>query len=198
MADGSGAPVVTDRVLTAANASTAVRLLCIPLFVVLLGRPHRADWVAAAALLAALGATDWVDGQLARRLGQVSRLGRVLDPLADRLLLVTAAVSCIALGAVPRWVAAVALAREVVVAGGFLLLATRRGVRMDVAVAGKAATFALMVALPLFIAGHSHARWHRGAEDAAWAAAVPALVLGWVSAAGYVPRARAALRGVPA
>ncbi|HET9690331.1 MAG TPA: CDP-alcohol phosphatidyltransferase family protein [Acidimicrobiales bacterium] len=182
------APV--DRILTAANAFTALRLACIPVVALLLVRDHGSDREAAAWLLAALGATDWVDGQLARRLHQVSSLGKVLDPLADRLLLATAAVTSIAVGAVPVWVAVAALVREAVVAVGFVYVAAAGGRRMDVNLAGKAATFLLMVALPLFIIGHSRASWHGAGEAAAWVPVLPALVLGWVSTIAYVGPAR--------
>jgi cardiolipin synthase len=199
MADGDpAADPRPDRILTAANGFTTVRLLCIPVFVLLLVQPHDADRLSAGYLLAVLGATDWVDGQLARRLHQVSSLGKVLDPLADRLLLVTAAIATIAVGAVPLWVAAVAIAREVFVGTGFLYVAAVGGRRMDVTLLGKAATLCLMVALPLFIAGHSHAGWRRSGEDLAWVAAVPGLVLGWASAIQYVPRGRALLAAVRA
>lgn len=193
---GGGLPACPgpgDRILTVPNAVTAIRLACIPVFVVLLAQPHRRHWEAAAWLLAATGATDWVDGQLARRLGQVSTVGKVLDPLADRLLLGVGTIATIVVGAIPIWVAAVALAREAVVAVGFLVVAAVGGRRMDVSWAGKAGTFSLMVALPLFLIGHSGAGWHSGGEDAAWVFAIPGLALGWFSAIRYVPMARAAL-----
>jgi cardiolipin synthase len=144
-------------------------------------------------LLAALGATDGVDGYLARHLGQVSDLGKVLDPVADRLLLVTAALSVIAVGAIPVWFAVVALAREAVVAGGFTVVVALGGRRLDVSWWGKAATFGLMCALPLFLAGHSNVGWHGVAEGAAWVVSGPALVFGWVAVLRYVPEARRAL-----
>jgi cardiolipin synthase len=182
--------VAEDRVLTIPNALTAVRLVCIPLFVVLVARDHRAGWLAAALLLAGLGATDWVDGFLARRLGQVSTVGKVLDPLADRLLLVTAAITIIAVGAVPVWIAIIALLREATVATGFVIVAAAGGRRMDVTRPGKLATLCLMVALPLFLAGHSTVGWHRGAEDLAWVFVVPGLVAGWYSVVAYIGPAR--------
>jgi cardiolipin synthase len=182
-----------DRIATVPNAFTTVRLICIPVFVVLVAQPHRADWVAGAVLLAALGATDWVDGFLARRLGQVSTLGKILDPLADRLLLVTAGVSIIAVGAIPVVVAVVALLREATVAVGFVIVAASGGRRMDVTRPGKAATLCLMVALPLFLVGHSPAGWHRGAEVVAWVFVIPGLLAGWYSVAAYVPAARRAI-----
>lgn len=185
------------RVLTLPNGLSALRLACVPVFVVLLVQPGRADWLPAAVLLGALGATDWVDGFLARRLGQVSTVGKVLDPAADRLLLVTAAVSTVALGAVPVAVAALALAREALVAAGFLYVAAAGGHRMDVQLVGKAGAFGLMCALPLFLAGHSGVAWHRAAEILGWVFAVPALVLAWASLLTYARAARRVLAGAP-
>ena len=182
-----------DRVLTVPNLITLIRLGCIPLFVVLLLRSGHSGWYPAALLLAGLGVTDGVDGYVARHFRQVSTLGKVLDPAADRLLLGTAAVSIIAVGAVPVWVAVIALLREALVAAGFLYVAAAGGRRMDVQWAGKAGTFGLMCALPLFLAGHARDDWHSVAEVLAWVCVVPALLLGWYAAATYVPRAREAL-----
>ena len=100
---------------TWANLVTLVRLGMVPVFLWLLfGTGHRA---VAAWLLGVLGATDWVDGFLARRLHQVSNLGKVLDPVADRVLVVTGLVAVAAAGAVPWWFAGLTLAREVIVSG---------------------------------------------------------------------------------
>jgi cardiolipin synthase len=183
-----------DRILTAANAFTTIRLLCVPLFVVLLARPHHRGWFPAAVLLAALGATDWVDGQLARRLHQVTRLGRVLDPTADRILLATATIGIVVVGAVPLPVAVIALVRESVVAGGAIGLTMAGAGRIEVQLAGKAGTFGLMCALPLFLAGHSNVSWHHSATVLAWVSAVGGLTLGWVAVVTYIPLARSALR----
>ena len=182
--------------LTVPNALSALRLVCVPVFLALMLVAHRRDWFAAAVLLGALGATDWVDGFLARRLGQVTTLGKVLDPAADRLLLVTATVSTVVLGAVPVLVAAIALAREVVVAGGFLYVAAAGGRRMEVRLVGKAGAFGLMCALPLLLAGHSDIGWHHLAEVLGWVFAVPALVVSWASVPGYALGARKVLAEV--
>jgi cardiolipin synthase len=99
-----------DRILTAPNVITLVRLLCIPLFLWLLFGAHRQT--AAAVLLAVLGATDWVDGFVARRYHQVSTLGKVLDPTADRILVGTAVIAVIVHGAVPLWFGVATLARR--------------------------------------------------------------------------------------
>jgi cardiolipin synthase len=166
---------------------------CIPLFVVLVARPHRAGWYPAALLLGALGGTDGVDGYVARHFNQVSTVGKILDPLADRLLLGVATVTIIAVGAVPVWIAVVALLREVLVAAGFLYVAAAGGRRMDVQWAGKAGTFGLMCALPLFLGGHANDDWHSVAEALAWVCVIPALLLGWYAAITYVPKARQAI-----
>ncbi len=175
------------------NGITLLRLLCIPVFVWMLLRPNRAGWYPAALLLGALGVTDGVDGYVARHFGQVSTVGKVIDPIADRLLIGVAAAATIAVGAVPVWVVAVALAREILVSAGFVAVAAAGAKRMEVQWAGKAGTFGLMAAIPLFLAGHAHDDWHALAETLAWVCAVPGLALGWYAAATYVPRARAAL-----
>jgi cardiolipin synthase (CMP-forming) len=182
-----------DRILTVPNLITMVRLGCVPVFVVLLAEPHRSGWYPAALLLGALGVTDGIDGYVARHFHQVSTLGKVLDPVADRLLLGVAAISIVAIGAVPLWLGVTALSREALVAAGFLYVAAVGGRRMDVQWAGKAGTFGLMCALPLFLIGHAHDDWHRVAEILAWICVIPGLVLGWYAAITYIPKARQAL-----
>ena len=186
-------PKGEDRILTIPNLVTLIRLCCVPVFVVLLARPHRAGWYPAAVLLGALGATDGVDGYVARHFNQVSTLGKVLDPLADRVLVGVAAIAIIAVGAVPTWIAVLVLARELLVAGGFLYVAAAGGRRMDVQWAGKAGTFGLMFALPLFLVGHANDDWHSIGEALAWVSVIPAVILGWYAAITYVPKARQVL-----
>jgi cardiolipin synthase len=185
-----------DRVLTIPNGVTAARLVAIPVFLWLLfGVQNR---VAAAALLAVLGATDWIDGWLARRLGQVSTLGKVLDPVADRVLLGVGVVAIMVDGSVPLWLGAAVLAREALVSAAVLALAALGAARIDVVWVGKAGTFGLMVAFPLFLVAGPSASWPNAALVAAWVCAVPALVLSWYAAGAYIPLARGALaRGRP-
>ncbi|MDA8043862.1 MAG: CDP-alcohol phosphatidyltransferase family protein [Actinomycetota bacterium] len=175
------------------NIVTTARLVLVPLFVWLLIQPHHRDWFRAAILLAALGSTDWVDGQLARRLDQVTRLGKVLDPTADRVLLATAVIGILMAGAVPMPVAVIALTREGLVAIAAIGLALAGARRIDVTLVGKAGTFGLMCAFPLFLAAHSTIGWHHTALLLAWTAALIGLVLGWVALVVYIPLARAAL-----
>lgn len=182
-----------DRIASLPNVVTTIRLVLVPVFVWLLVQPHHRDWFAAAVLLAALGSTDWVDGQLARRLDQVTTLGKILDPTADRVLLATAAIGILALGAVPVPIAVLALSREGLVAVAAVGLALAGVRRIDVTLVGKAAAFGLMCAFPLFLAGHSTVSWHHLALVLAWVAAVGGLVLGWVSVIVYIPLVRAAV-----
>jgi cardiolipin synthase len=182
-----------DRILSLPNAVTTVRLVLIPVFVWLLAEPRRRGWFTAAILLAALGITDGLDGQLARRLGQVTNLGKVLDTVADRVLLATAVIGALAVGAVPVGIAVATIAREGVVATSAVALALAGARRIDVVPLGKAGTFGLMCAFPLFLAGSSPVGWHHLATVLAWVAAVAGLTLAWASLAMYAPRARLAL-----
>jgi cardiolipin synthase len=182
----------TSRILTIPNAFTFLRLCCLPLFLyLLLGRDNRA---AAAWLLGGLGATDWVDGYLARRLGQVSEFGKVFDPAVDRLLFIVALVGIIIDGAAPLWFCWAILIREVLV-GAMMLIATVvfHMPRFDVSWWGKLATFLLMFAVPGFLLGASDFPGHAGFQVAAWILGIPGLVLSWVTAVAYVPRVRAAI-----
>jgi cardiolipin synthase len=182
---------MSDRVLTVPNVISVVRLLCVPLFLYLLfGRNNRA---AAAWLLAALGATDWVDGYIARRWNQVSELGKILDPVADRIMLIVAIVAMVIDGSLPIVVAVLGLGRELLIAGATLVLAAFGARRIDVTWYGKAGTLGLMMALPLFLAADSTVGWADIAEVLAWICAVPGLALGLYSLVLYVPLAIEAL-----
>jgi cardiolipin synthase len=181
-----------DRVLTAPNVITLVRLLCIPLFLWLLFADHRQ--ILAAILLAALGATDWIDGYVARRYHQVSTLGKVLDPAADRILVGTAVISVMIYHAVPLWFGFATIAREILVSLMVLLLASLGAARIDVLWVGKAGTFGLMSSYPMFLLSHGTATWQGPIRVAAWIAGLVGLALAWVAAASYVDPARTALR----
>ena len=177
-----------SRILTVPNAVTLARLGCVPLFCWLLfGRDDR---TAAAWLLAVLGATDWVDGYLARRLHQVSELGKVLDPTADRILLGVVLISLLIDGSVPVVIGIALLAREVLVSVAVVALAAAGARRIDVQWAGKAGTLSVMCSLPLFMMSEP---WGPPAELAAWAFAVAGVGFLWYAAFTYVPMARRAL-----
>jgi cardiolipin synthase len=184
---------VFDRVWTVPNLISLVRLACAPLFLWLL---FGADsfW-AATILLAVLGASDWVDGWVARRYHQGSELGKILDPTADRVLLLTAAVALLIDDRIPRWYGILMLAREVVVALFTLALAAAGASRVDVLWVGKAGTFCTMFSFPAFLAASiTHGTTHDAFWIIGWVFAVPGLVLSYYAALRYVPAARRALR----
>ena len=181
-----------DRIFTVPNVVTMVRLLCIPLFVWLLFGAY--EQTAAAILLAVLGATDWVDGYVARRFGQVTTLGKVLDPMADRLLVGTAVISILVYGAVPLWFGIATIAREVLVSVMVLALASLGAARIDVLWVGKAGTFGLMFAYPTFLLGYGDASWQEPIKVIAWVTGIVGLALAWYAAGSYIGPARKALR----
>lgn len=165
----------TDAVLTIPNIVSFVRLLSIPVFCVLiiLGRDVAAVW-----LLVAFGATDWIDGFLARRLKQRTQLGARLDPVADRLYILAAVVALLVRGIVPIWFVGVLLARDVMLA--LLLPRLRRHdmVALPVNWIGKAGTFLILVALPLILLGAPSSLGWVWAHWSGW-------VLGALGAAAY-------------
>lgn len=178
-----------DSLYTIPNLFTLLRLLCLPLFLYLLfGRDNPAG---AAWLLGALGATDWVDGYLARRLGQVSEFGKKFDPTVDRLLFIVALVAIIADGAAPVWFCVAVLARELLVGATIVVATVWFGMaRFDVSWWGKLATFLLMFAIPGFMLGSSDFAGHTGFQIASWLLGIPGLVISWVTAVAYVPKIR--------
>ncbi|MEY2397796.1 MAG: hypothetical protein QOJ00_970 [Actinomycetota bacterium] len=183
--------VSSSAILTIPNVISILRLLCMPVFAYLLfGRHERA---AAAYLLAVLGATDFVDGYIARHFGQVSDLGKILDPTADRLLLIIGVGSIAIDHAAPYWVIGLAVFREVAIAIAALAIAAAGARRMEVRWFGKAGTFGLLVAFPLFLGARAHVSWEDQARLFAWITAIPGLVFGYIAAALYIPDARKAI-----
>ncbi len=152
-ARGAAEPVVTNRILTVPNLISLVRLAGVPLFAWLLLGPHADGW--ALGLLILSGITDWADGKLARLLNQTSRLGALLDPFVDRLYIVTTLVGFGIRGLIPWWVVAVLIGRDLVLAVSLQVYRSRGMPPPAVLYLGKAATFALMLALPLILAAQS-------------------------------------------
>ena len=192
--EGGGARSLTGwaGVLTLPNLISLARLGCIPWFVwILFGAGNRTD---AALLLGALGATDWVDGWIARRFDMVSDVGKVLDPTADRLMILVALVGMIIDGSVPVWFAVAVLTRELLVGLAAIVLALLGAARIEVTWWGKTGTFALMFAVPFFLAGESTAFAHQWFAVGAWVFGLPGLLIAWWAAFGYVQRAIDALR----
>ncbi|NNN02139.1 MAG: CDP-alcohol phosphatidyltransferase family protein [Acidimicrobiaceae bacterium] len=194
MSDGDG-PDAGWR--TWANLVTVARLALLPVFFWLLfATEHRAE---AAWLLALLGATDWIDGFLARRLQQVSKIGKVIDPVADRLLVISGLLAVAGAAGVPWWFAVATLVRELLVSLLTLALAALGAARIDVLWWGKVSTFVLMTTYPLFLlTTNPHhgalAPWQQSIRDVTWAFGVAGLILSWIVLFAYVRPARRALR----
>ena len=177
------------------NLISVVRLACVPLFLWLVWGAHHE--LAAGLLAAGLGATDWVDGYIARHFDQGSELGKILDPTADRFLLVAVAIAVLTQGlpAAVQVVVWVMLVREVLIAAATIGLGLAGARRIDVVWAGKAGTLALMFSLPMFLgADATRASWHAFFIVCAWGFAIGGVALGYFAAAKYVPAAKAALR----
>ncbi len=180
------------RPFTLPNFISLVRLGCIPIFLWLLFSVE--DRWAAALLLGALGASDWVDGYIARRFNQVSELGKILDPTADRLMLLVGIFAIWVDGSVPGWIAWLALVREALVAVAALFLAAFGARKIEVTWWGKTGTFLLMFAFPFFLAGESDVFIASIFANGAWVCALVGLPIHYWSGLTYVPAAREALR----
>ncbi|MGQ0849591.1 MAG: CDP-alcohol phosphatidyltransferase family protein [Actinomycetota bacterium] len=168
---------------TIPNAVSMARLLVVPYFWYVLVVEDRVRL--AAVLVLVIGATDWVDGYLARRLDQVSEFGKLLDPLADRLMIAAALIGGLITGVLPSPFAWLLIAREILVLGGALVLAIAGPRRIEVRWLGKVATFLLYGAIPSF---YFHAAgflpWLSG--PIAWNLGVAGLILYWYVAFQYL------------
>ena len=183
--------VLGDRIVTVPNLISLARLACVPWFLWLLFSQD--DRWGAALVFAGLGITDWVDGWWARRFDSVSELGKLLDPVADRIVLIVGVFAVAVDGAVPWWLAVLTLAREVLVGIAGLVIGAFGARRIDVTWWGKCATFALLFAFPALLAGASDGPITSFFTWFGWICAVPGLVYSYLSAAEYVPIARQAL-----
>lgn len=187
----SGGTSAAAEILTVPNLLSIGRLLAVPLFLWLLFAQETR--LGAAVLLGVLGATDWVDGWVARRFDQVTELGKVLDPTADRILLGIAGVAIFVDGAVPGIVFWPVIVREVAISIAVLALAAMGARRMDVLWVGKAGAFGLMFAFPFFLLGDAGTSYDDLWTAMAWVCAVPGVVLGYVAAVEYARRVPGAL-----
>ena len=187
----------TDRVLTVPNALSAARLASVPLFLWLILRPEfggpRSDgW--ALLVLALSGISDYLDGTLARRWNQVSRLGRVLDPAADRLYVLSTLTGLTWRDILPWWLTAVLIAREAVLGVAILVLRRHRYGPPQVNFLGKAATFSLMYAFPLLLLSVGGGWTHEIATVFGWAFAGWGTTLYWWAGILYVVQVRRLVR----
>lgn len=181
-----------DAWLTFPNVLSVLRILAVPLFCYLLLGPRADLW--ALVVLVASGGSDWLDGKLARWLGQYSKLGALLDPLADRLYILATLVAFVLRGVFPWWAAALLVLKDVVV-GLCLPLLRRHGYAPpDVHYIGKAATFVLLYAFPLLLLAQGTSTAAEAARPVAVAFVIWGSVLYLWSGVLYVVQVCVALR----
>jgi cardiolipin synthase len=188
----AGAPqVVHDRIFTLANGITALRLLGLPLFVWLVLGAR--SYGKAFAVLILVGSTDWVDGYVARRFDQVTKLGRLLDPVIDRLLLASAGLTLVAAGMIPPLLVVAVVVRDILLMTGALVL-FRGAPAVPVSRLGKFATANLLVGLPSFLLAGMAWPGARVFEFLAWLFSLVGVVAYWVAGVRYARAARVARR----
>jgi cardiolipin synthase len=183
-------PRASPAIVTVPNAISFARILLLPWVVWLIVRPSTTT--TGLAVLAVVLATDWVDGLVARRTGQVSELGRILDPLADRLALAAGIVALAVRGVFPPWAAALIVGRDAAVLLVGAAVLARRGLRIDVRFLGKVATFSLMVSVVWVSWGNLGLPLAEAALAAGWIAFAVGMVESYVAAVVYVRDIRAA------
>jgi cardiolipin synthase len=186
-ATGSPVGAVIDRVLTLPNALSALRLVGVPFFLWLVLTEHDA---AAVIVLVISGFTDWLDGKIARRWNQMSRVGQLLDPAADRLYILATLVGLTARGVVPLWLTLVLVARDVLLAPTIPFLRRYGYGPLPVHFLGKAATFNLLAGFPLLLLGDGDSWVSQVAHAFGWAFAIWGTTLYWWAGVLYVAQTR--------
>ena len=179
------------RILTIPNAISMARLAGVPVFLwLILGPRTRSADSWAVVLLFAAGASDWLDGKIARALNQQTRLGQLLDPAADRLYIVATIVALAIRAIIPWWLVGVLVARELVLAVALAALRTRGYGPLQVSFVGKAATLNLLYAFPLLLLGSHQGIFAEIARVIGWAMAIWGTALYWCAAGLYLVQAR--------
>jgi cardiolipin synthase len=188
---GGRAPA-SSAIITVPNLISFTRILLIPVFVGLI--VHEGTELAGMLLFAGVASTDWVDGYVARRTNQVSELGKLLDPVADRLAIAAGLVAVIVRGALPLWAGLAVILRDaaVLVVGAALLVG--RGIRVDVRYLGKTATAILMISITWIAWGNLDLPLAAAARAAGWVLFALGIVESYVAAAWYLGDIRRARR----
>jgi cardiolipin synthase (CMP-forming) len=190
-----GPMVVHDRVVTVANGITALRLLGLPVFVWL--TVVEEAYALGFATLVLVGTTDWVDGYVARRFDQVTRLGKLMDPLIDRALIATTAITLLYLGFMPWWIVAAIVVRDLLLLGAGFLLFGRANPNIPVSNLGKFATACLLVGVPSFLLAQIEWALADLSLVVAYGFSLVGIVTYWIAGLRYAQAARtvkAALR----
>jgi len=184
--------VTTDRVLTIPNVLSFLRLLGVPLFLWLILVPQADGW--AVALLVVSGITDWLDGRIARATGQISKLGQLLDPLADRLYIIATLVGLLLRDIIPLWLVVLLLLRDLMLLTTVPALRARGLTALPVHFLGKAATFNLLYAFPLLLLGDGDGTLAFMAKVVGWAFVIWGTALYWWAGILYVEQVRRLVR----
>lgn len=182
---------VTGRVLTVPNVLSVVRLVLLPVFLLYLVSDRL---VAAAAVLAVASLTDYLDGKIARGWGLESRLGQLLDPIADRLYIATTLLGLAWVGVLPWWLVVVLVARDAFILAMAPVVTRLRLTIPTVDFVGKAATFCLLGAFPLLLVGAVQGWWTTAALVVGWALAWWGTALYWVTGFIYAWQVRGMVR----
>jgi len=177
----------TDRVLTLPNVLSSLRLVGVPVFLWAILAEH--DAIALVTLMLS-GVTDYLDGKIARHYGLVSRVGELLDPLADRLYIATTLFGLAWRGIIPWWLVAALVVRELLMAAVLAWVRRHGQVGLPVHFIGKAATFNLLYAFPLLLLGDGTSAFAEWALPVGWGFAWWGTALYWVAAGLYVASAR--------
>ena len=186
------AAVVSDRVLTVPNALSVLRLLLIPVFLWLVLGVQADLW--GVFVLAVSGITDWLDGVIARRTGQITKVGQILDPLVDRLTIAATLIGLALRSLIPWWLVGILVLRELVLLALVPALRRRGLTALPVLYLGKAATFALFWGFPFVLVGAGTAQWEQVLGALGWAFVIWGTALYWYAAVLYIDQARRVLR----
>ena len=185
----------TDRVWTLPNVLSFLRLAGVPLVLWLILGPQ-ADGLAVL-VLALGGFTDWLDGYLARAWHQTSRIGQMLDPIADRLYILAVLIGLALREIVPWWLPVIIVGRDVFVVVLVPILKTRGYSSLPVHFVGKVATFCLLYAFPLVLLGSGQQGWLQVAWVLGWAFAIWGTALYWYAGGIYALQIIRFLRSTP-
>jgi cardiolipin synthase len=181
----------SSAVLTVPNVLSFARIVLIPVFSWLSANERTRLW--GIFLFAVIVSTDWVDGYVARRLGQVSELGRILDPVADRLVIAAGLLTFAISGIFPFWAALLILVRDAVVLLGGAGLLWGRDIRVEVRWVGKIATASLMMAITWIAWGNAGGPLGEVLLVGGWLAFVVGIVEYYIAAGLYAIDVRDAL-----
>jgi len=187
--------VFEDRIMTIPNALSFVRLLLVPLFLWLVLGPEQDEW--ALVVLMVSGITDYLDGYLARKLNQASKIGAILDPVADRLYILAVVIGLSIRDIIPWWLAVILPLRDVFLFGLVPFLRTRGYSSLPVHFLGKTATASLLYAFPLLLLGDAEGTVADLANVFGWAFTIWGVGLYWWAGFLYAYQVRRLLLSTP-